>query len=610
MKLSADSKRRFAIALAGLALAVLSSPALVKGEYFTIVLAVVTFNAIAVASLTVLAGASGIWSLSHPAFIAIGAYLTANLAALGVPIEACLLIALVLGGALGFVLGLSAGRFSTLYFGLLTLAVSLTGTEIIGRWSAVTGGDIGMQVPPVKSWLFGMPLTDAHGASLSIVIATCVFLVLDWVVKGARGRRWRAIKSQRTAAMSIGLVPHRENALAFALSAALATSAGVAGAVAIGYLDAGEFNLDRGVMLIVGTVVGGIGSLPGALLGAGFLALVPELARGLRDIAAFAFGASLIATLMFLPRGIVPSVRDGLMRLRRSRRQPAAAQAAPVRPPSTAAASMAQITALARTLMPRADATLTVERLSVTFGGLKALQEVSLTVAPGQTVGLIGPNGAGKTTLLNALSGYVKAVPGSVIRLGTHELTTLAPHARLKCGYGRTFQHAELFEELTVREILLLAAASRPGSTRGHSADEIADLILDGLALRDVAGSYPKALPFGIQKVADIGRLLAAGPQLVALDEPFSGLDADEARHLQAILAGMKAGGVSILIIDHAVAEVLAIADHVVVLDFGKVLATGRPEDVRRDPRVLSAYFGRAGDKLFDKVIHEQRKSA
>src|SRR5205823_14118219 len=135
------------------------------------------------------------------------------------------------------------------------------------------------------------------------------------------------------------------------------------------------FNLDRGVMLIVGTVVGGIGSLPGALLGAGFLALVPELARGLRDIAAFAFGASLIAMLLFLPRGIVPSVKAWFMRLRA---KAPTAHAAPARSTSTT-----QIAALARSLMPRADAALTVDRLSVTFGGLKALQDVSLPVAPG-----------------------------------------------------------------------------------------------------------------------------------------------------------------------------------------------------------------------------------
>jgi ABC-type branched-subunit amino acid transport system ATPase component len=121
--------------------------------------------------------------------------------------------------------------------------------------------------------------------------------------------------------------------------------------------------------------------------------------------------------------------------------------------------------------------------------------------------------------------------------------------------------------------------------------------ILEGLGLQDVAEAWPKELPFGVQKVVDIGRMLAAGPQLVALDEPFSGLDQDEVRRLRAILAGMKQAGVSIIIIDHAVQEVLDIADHVVVLDFGKVLAAGKPEAVRADPEVLAAYFGKKASK-------------
>lgn len=339
----------------------------------------------------------------------------------------------------------------------------------------------------------------------------------------------------------------------------------------------------------------------GAAFGGIFLASVPEIARGLRDVSAFAFGATMIVVLLFLPKGVVPS----LMAIARGKRKS---------PPSSAVqAGMydpARIAELAARLMSRADAPLVVSDVTVTFGGLKALQNVSLTVRPGQTVGLIGPNGAGKTTLLNVLSGYVRASSCGQLMLGGHNLHGPAPYTRLRAGFGRTFQHAELFEELTVRETLVLAASSRGWTGRPQLGrpEELAAQILDGLGLQDVADAWPKELPFGIQKVVDIGRMLAAGPQLVALDEPFSGLDQDEVRQLRAILAGMKEAGVSIIIIDHAVQEVLDIAEHVVVLDFGKVLATGKPEEIRTNPDVLAAYFGKKASRKMAKAEEQTSK--
>jgi ABC-type branched-subunit amino acid transport system ATPase component/ABC-type branched-subunit amino acid transport system permease subunit len=582
-------RRRLAIIGIGLAMAVITHPAIVKPEYWTVVVAIAVFSAAIVLTMTVLSGASGIWSLAHASFVAIGAYLTANLGPMGVPMEACLVASAVTGAAVGYALGLSAGRFSTLYFGLLTLAVSMTASEIIQRWSSVTGGDIGIAVPPIGSLVYMGKLSDKHGASVSFFIATLVFLAVDVVIRGARGRRWRAIKSQRMASMSLGLVPHRENALAFALSAGLASMAGVAAAISVGYLDPGDFSLERGVILIVGSVVGGIGSIPGAVFGGFFLSAVPELARGLRDVTAFAFGTSMILVLLFLPKGVIPSVMH-LLRRRAKARPAASGTAAP------GDATAGRIAALVRALMPRATAALTVDDVTVSFGGLMALQNICMQVRPGQTLGLIGPNGAGKTTLLNVLSGYVKPSSHTALTLGAHDLAASAPHARLAAGFGRTFQHAELFDELTVREQLMLAASSRGWNGRPDAGtpEDVAGTLLRGLDLTDVADAWPRELPFGIQKVVDIGRMLAAGPELVALDEPFSGLDQEESSHLRAILRGMKEAGVSIIIIDHAVQEVLDIADHVVVLDFGKVLAAGSPAQIRSDDRVLAAYFGKA----------------
>ncbi|HSW16711.1 MAG TPA: branched-chain amino acid ABC transporter permease, partial [Ramlibacter sp.] len=238
------------------------------GDYGRLLVASVAFNAIAVLAISTLAGSTGIWSLGHTAFIALGAYACANLAAMHVPIELIVPAVALASALIGYVLGLSAGRFSILYFGLLTLAVALTAMEIIGRLTGLTGGDQGMAVAQLPSWILQRNLSSRDALGLSLVLATTVFLLADFVVNGARGRRWRAVKSHRMASMTLGLVPHRENAQAFALSAAIASVAGAATALAIGYLEPESFNLDAGVMLIAATVIGGIASFWGAILGA------------------------------------------------------------------------------------------------------------------------------------------------------------------------------------------------------------------------------------------------------------------------------------------------------------------------------------------------------
>ena len=606
--LGGDGGRRLAIGLLLLVVWYLVARSGLVGDYGGHLATAIAYNTIAVLSISVLAGAAGIWSLGHTAFIALGAYLCANLAKMQVPLELIAPVAAATAGVLGYALGLSAGRFSILYFGLLTLAVALTGMEIIGRLIDYTGGDQGMSVPAVSSFLLQRPLTNKDALAVALILAGLVFVVADVVIKGPRGRRWRAIKSQRIASMSMGLVPHQENALAFALSASFASVGGVAASIAIGYLEPDSFNLDAGVMLIVATVVGGIASFWGAAVGAAIVSGTPEVFRGLHDVSAFALGFVMVAVLLFMPRGLVPTLA-GLWRQRGGK---TLVKVELARPSDHDGEQVERrIAALAARLMPAARHGLNVSELSVSFGGLRALSQVSLQVLPGQTVGLIGPNGAGKTTLLNVLSGYVTPSSCAQLRIGEDDLLPVPPYRRLRHGFGRTFQHAELFNELTIREMLLVAASVGRGQAQGQrqvagqdSPEQITQQILDALDLHAVADRFPDELPFGIQKAADIGRILAIGPRLVALDEPFSGLGLSEARELRAILQGMKAAGVSILIIDHAVQEVFNLADQVVVLDFGQVIATGTPQEIQHNADVQRAYIGKAAAAAKEERAH------
>jgi branched-chain amino acid transport system permease protein len=411
------------------------------------------------------------------------------------------------------------------------------------------------------------------------------------------GRRWLAVKSQRMASMSIGIKPSIENALAFGLSGAITSTAGVAMAFSTMYISPEAFSLAIATNLLLCTVIGGVGSIGGALLGAMFLVVVPEMAREVQEISAYVFGVATILILLFLPEGILPGISKLLKRTFKLSRNSTAFVAATL-DRSNNNDDHEHISSLVGELLNPAFTELRVSELSVSFGGVHALNNVSLEVPPGNVVGLIGPNGAGKTTLLNVLSGYVKPSTVQDLQLGNTDLAILTPYQRVRHGFGRTFQHAELFHELTIGENVLLAAQQSTKVQKKKITEkdpiEIAEKLIDVLRLRPYARLYPAEVPFGVQKVTDIARALATGAQVIVMDEPFSGLDSDERKEVRSILRAMKQAGVSILIIDHVVQEVLNIADNMVVLDFGSILATGSPEEIKTNPKVLEAYLGSA----------------
>jgi len=222
--------------------------------------------------------------------------------------------------------------------------------------------------------------------------------------------------------------------------------------------------------------------------------------------------------------------------------------------------------------------------VSVSFGGVRAVAGVDLEIGAGELVGLIGPNGAGKTTFIDAITGFVRSE--GTVELGETTLNGLAPHVRAQRGLARTWQTVELFDDLTVKENLTVAA--RGG--KGVSVDEE----LKVLDLVHAAESMPWELTQAERKRAGIGRALVAKPRLLSLDEPAAGLDARQSKEFGALLPGIARTGAAVLLVDHDMGLVLSVCDRVVVLDAGSVIAQGTPAEIRGDERVIAAYLGHA----------------
>jgi branched-chain amino acid transport system permease protein len=512
-------------------------------------------------------------------------------------------LAALAGIAVAVVIGMATAVSALRVRGVSLAVVTLAGAVAIQNFGFVNttwgGGEAGSPVPEPK-W-FGLDLgtqapfrgldhdlpSPVFGwVALICTVALCVAVGL--VRRRSLGQRMLAVRSNERAAAAAAINPRRVKLAAFAIAAFIAGVAGVLYAYNFGSVSADSFDAVTALSLIAFAYAGGITLISGAVF-AGLIsaqALIPYALDdwfGLNGNWFLLFGgAILIFTVVVNPSGVAGDI------YRRLHKQ------VPVRPPEPAApATEPPAPRLPRPAVPGQAPVLRVSGLSLAYGGVRALSDVSLEVGEGELVGLIGPNGAGKTSFIDAITGFA---PGSgTVELDGRSLSGLPPFVRSRRGLTRTWQSTELFLDLDVRENLTVAAPGpghRPGPQGTAETGSNAERALELFDLAWAADAMPDQLSEGQRKLVGVARALAGNHRLICLDEPAAGLDMRESTELGMRLRALADQGQSTLLIDHDMGLVLSICDRVVALEFGRVIADGTPDEVRRNPRVIAAYLG------------------
>ncbi|SMH60374.1 branched-chain amino acid ABC transporter ATP-binding protein/permease [Azospirillum agricola] len=532
------------------------------------VLTVAGVYALAAFGFQILFGLGGALSLAQGAFFGLGAYVTGILGSrYGLDFAVTFPLSLLVPLLVALPVGLAVLRLESHYFALATLGIAQVLHLLAVNAPELTGGANGLPgVPGVALFGWAVPRGLPMAALVWGMVAVGGTLGW-WLARGRLGRALALVRDDPMAAATLGLDVGRLRLTAFGVSALFA---GAAGALAVHTQrvvspEVLEFPVMVSILTIA--VVGGRGRMAGAVLGAVLLVHLPEWFRALERSYLIVYGAALLLTILLAPDGLT-----GLLeRLfpRRARPVPDAAEPPPGR--------------------KRDGEALSVEGLSKAFGGVHAVQGVSLILRAGTITGLIGPNGSGKTTLINLISGLERPDAGTV-RLAGQALTGARPDRLARAGLARSFQAAALPDGSTALEAV--AAARLASDSDLAAAESHARWALDRMGVGELAARPCRDLPAASRRRVELARALARRPSVLLLDEPAAGLTDSEKADLAVRLRALAAEGVALLVVEHDMGFLLPLAGRVVCLDRGRTLYEGPPEGVRSDAAVVAAYLG------------------
>ena len=553
-------------------------------------------SALIALSIVVLTGMVGQISLAQTAFAGIAGLVLAKIGD-DIPFPFSLIIAVAIATVVGTLVGLPALRIRGAQLAVVTLAAAVAIEELIFGGPALlsTSGSI-------PGWrLFGIDLSVRAGRNLArwqfavfvLAVVVVAFVLVGNVLRGSTGRKLLAVRSNERAAAAIGVDVRTVKLGAFALSSCLAGLGGALIATSRGQLSSASFGVFVGLGFLAVTYLSGIASMGGAVVAGGLVALgvvytVLDRTLGVAAYYAIISGPLLILTVILNPSGIAGRTRSVLQRLgRRGEHADVATDAA-----SLADGQRPVAAPVERTI---GEVVLRLDGVTVDYGGLRAVDQVTLEVRAGEIVGLIGPNGAGKTSLVDAVTGFTPST--GRVALVDERIDARSTHGRARRGLVRTWQSVELFDDLSVLDNVRVGA-ERHRSFAGdlvhptRPIDPAVVAALDLLELGPLAMRRPSELSLGQQKLVGIARAVALGPRVLLLDEPAAGLDTAESAAFAEHLRRVAATGVACLLIDHDMHLVLGTCDRIHVIDFGREIANGTPGAVRDDPAVVTAYLG------------------
>ena len=560
-------------------------------------------------AVVVILGQAGQLSFAHSAFYGIGAYTAALLAMkASVPTFAALIIGALVAGLIALVVGRPVLKLRYFYLALATIGLGQIFLVLVIQLRTVTGSTMGLAPVPSLN-IFGFTFgTNLRQYYLIWVIAVLVIVFVDRALKYRMGRALRGIATSEIASSTLGVRTANWKLLAFVTSAVICGLAGGLFSFITLAITPSSFAFSTALLPIVMMMLGG-GSVWGAVVGAIVMTWVINGFTSIQQYTGVVYSIIMVLLLIFLPAGLAlrPDQRARIKALlRREKLQEVAlagVSSATRAPAGQPAPAISPIQDRGGAGSP-GEIILQVEDISVNFGGLRAIDHVSLEVPAGGIVALIGPNGAGKTTFFNAIIRLQKLTTGTV-RFAGRDVTHLSTADTARLGMARTFQNLRIYPNMTVLENVLVgchrhersglmaAGLGLPYQRREERRSrERATQALASVGLDLVAHLPAASLPYGSQRLVEIARALASEPQLLLLDEPAAGMNASERSDLIGRIRSINAAGVTVLLVEHDIELVMGISEKVFVLDYGRLIAEGRPEDVQKDQGVIEAYLG------------------